>query len=230
MSTKPFDFESFTFIETGRDDKYVHGYQIPNFIVCAGTHGGGKTVLTERLAKRFGKKAITHSRPTRAAQIMGFERAGDVPPEQKALHQLLSLFEQVAAERDHPKGFIADRGVIDFLAYYVLTVPVIEQERAYRQAVEFYAKRYELIVYVPPNSKGVESNGVRFERLTHEVDQAVQRILHELNLTGRVLQIRTDTPEERELEVVDHLQRVWKAAIPIEKHEAKHAVVAQPAP
>jgi predicted ATPase len=215
------------FIETHRDEKWVYGYNVPNYVVCAGTHGGGKTTFVKRMAPKLGLPEITYSRPTAAAQQMGYERSGDVPPEKKGLHQMLSLFEQVAAERTYTDGFFADRGVIDYMAYYLLTVPAYQQEPTYRQMVEFFARRYDLIIYVPPNSKGVESNGIRFERLTSDVDREVLASLNGMGLMGRVLALRTDTPEEREVELLDYLKRVWKAQLPVEKHDA---ALRQPAP
>lgn len=204
---------NYRFVETSRDDKFAHGYQVPNYIVCAGTHGAGKTTLVERLAPKLGLAGISYSRPTAAARMLGFDRSGDVPPESKGLHQMAALFEQLHAERMHPEGFFADRGVIDYLAYYLLTVPAYQQEPTYARMVELCAQRYELVIYTPPNSKGVESNGVRFERLTADVDREVMAILQRFVPTSRTLYLRTDTPEEREAEVIDYLKKVWVAQV-----------------
>lgn len=71
----------------------------PLTIACAGTHGSGKTCLTRALAIDLQLEAIDVSRPTAAAQQLGYAKAADVPPKQVQLFQWMGLFEQIHQER-----------------------------------------------------------------------------------------------------------------------------------
>jgi predicted ATPase len=169
-------------------------------IACTGTHCSGKSTLTNALAKRLQLDPINISRPTTAAQQLGYVKAADVPPEQVQLFQWMGLMEQIHQERirlerplpkladEQPKigplvyttlrpGFVSDRATIDFLAYYAYRLPVDERVPTYNDLVLAYARKYSVILYLPPNPNGVEDDNRRFVEGTEQIDKNITKIL-----------------------------------------------------
>ncbi len=175
-------------------------------LVCAGSSGGGKTTLCQLLEKKLGLPAILHSRPTAAARSLGYEKASDVPSNKMSVFQWLALAEQYHAERTH-HHFVADRSVLDFLAYYKFQTPCDQQVPDYYNVCAELARRYDLIIVVPPNSRGTEDNGVRHLHGIQEVHGILTReLLPDMDLWDKAYQLKTDTPEERVQEVLNVLQ------------------------
>lgn len=194
----------------------------PLTIACSGTHGSGKSTLTNALAKELRLDPINISRPTTAAQQLGYAKAADVPAEQVQLFQWMGLFEQIHQERirlERPgtysipatnhgtgepmnytglyqPGFVSDRSVVDFLAYYRYRVPEYERLSEYRQLVEAYANKYSTILYLPPNPNGVVDDNRRFVEGTEEIDENVRQIFIEFRLSN-VIVVHWDTVENR---------------------------------
>jgi predicted ATPase len=171
----------------------------PLTIACSGTHGCGKTSLTNELAVRLHLEPINISRPTAAAQQLGYAKAADVPADQVQLFQWMGLFEQIHQERlrlerppevvqrplgfveDGPyilrPGFVSDRSVVDFLAYYDYRLASSTRYAEYAQLVRAYAQKYSAILYLPPNPNGVEDDNRRFIEGTTEIDDNITSIL-----------------------------------------------------
>lgn len=179
-------------------------------IVCAGSSGGGKTTLAAKLQAEILKNdsfvgLISHSRPTAAAVEMGYPSASQIPADKMGMFQWYALFQQINAERRMESlPFIADRGVLDFLAYAMYQAPTITED--YVKIVKAEAEKYSMIVVVPPNSKGTFDNGIRHLHGVEEVHRYLLQLLDEFALNDRVLHLQTDTPEQRVQEVRRALQ------------------------
>jgi predicted ATPase len=175
-------------------------------IACTGTHCSGKSTLTNALAKRLQLDPINISRPTTAAQQLGYAKAADVPQDQVQTFQWMGLFEQIHQERirlerplqtrnaarynptpgsvpftEHVEllnpGFVSDRAVIDFLAYYQYRLGEDTNFESYEDVVKTYAHRYSAILYLPPNPNGVEDDNRRFVEGTEQIDKNITKIL-----------------------------------------------------
>lgn len=177
-----------------------------NRLVCAGSSGGGKTTITKLLEKRLGLPAILHSRPTAAARSLGYEKASDVPMDKMVVFQWLALMEQYKAEQNSHR-FIADRSVLDFLAYYKYQTLHTQQVADYYNVVREIANKYDLILIIPPNSNGTEDNGIRHLHGVQEVHYILCELIQEMGLMSRAFLLRTDTPQERLQEVMSLLEQ-----------------------
>ena len=170
-------------------------------LVCAGSSGGGKTTLVKLLEKKIGLPAILHSRPTAAARSLGYEKASDIPADKMVIFQWLALMEQYHAERAS-FHYIADRSVLDFLAYYKYQTPFEQQVPDYTNVAIELTQRYDLILLVPPNSKGTEDNGIRHLHGVYEVHGILQEFIGDFGLGDKTYLLTADTPEERVEEVL----------------------------
>lgn len=178
-------------------------------VALMGTHGAGKSTLAEALSKKTWLDAITFSRPTKAANDMGYDKAADVPPHERQLFQWMALFAEVAAEAEKGDGFITDRSTIDFWAYWMLETPDQLKEFNYAAACKAYALRYDLIIYLPPATWGLVDNGQRYMEKTEEIDVAIRSIAQEIGIWNDVLKLEPGTTiDERVEAVVQHLKAI----------------------
>lgn len=182
-------------------------------IACAGSSGGGKTTLARLLAVSLHLPVIDYSRPTAAARHLGYERASAVPPVDLFTLQWFALHEQVRSEfviedlhRGHV-GFVADRGTLDFAAYYLFQSPGALWADPYIHIAGEHARAYDAIIHVPPNSRGTEEDGKRHLHGVQEVNQLLLDLLDRFDLTGRLITLYADTPEERLEEVLGELKK-----------------------
>jgi hypothetical protein len=123
----------------------------------------------------------------------------------------LGLIEQISAERALG-DFIADRGVMDFAAYaryelrkqeHTMGAQGIGRMAWYEEIGRFTAWSYDAIILVPPNSNVIEDNGIRYTHGVQEVHDILVEIIKEWGLWHRVIELKTDTPQERAREVID---------------------------
>lgn len=173
----------------------MSAHKKPLTIALTGTHGAGKTTLTNALSSVLHLEPINISRPTAAAQQLGYAKAADVPADEVQVFQWMGLFEQIHQERlrlERPDqtvnktgqldfryvpGFVSDRAVIDFIAYYIYRLPSVERQAAYTELVLAYARKYSIILYLPPNPDGVEDDNRRFVKGTLEIDENIRFFL-----------------------------------------------------
>jgi len=177
-------------------------------LACAGSAGGGKTTLVNHLAPRmWDLKTITYSRPTKAAEILGYTAAKEIPENELATFQWLGLIEQMTAERiamASGRGFLADRSVLDFMAYNLYRVETCDP--SYEAIARRWAKGYDAIIIVPPNSSPTEERHTRLMHGIQEVHETVVRLTYEFGLRDSVIELTTDTPKERVEEVIEVLR------------------------
>lgn len=177
-------------------------------VVCAGSSGGGKTTLARELHARLPANGdlnlLTWSRPGAAARAMGYEKPSAVPPEQMGAFQWYALFTQIQAEQNLQR-FIADRGVLDFLAYAMYQAPSVNED--YAKIARREAEKYDLIVVVPPNSKGTEDNGIRHLHGVQEVHHHLCEAIDHFGLYEQTIFIEADDPVSRAHEVITELAR-----------------------
>lgn len=172
-------------------------------IAFTGTHGAGKTTLTKAVSEALNLDPIIVSRPTAVAKDMGYDKAGDIPKDSFYTFQMLSLFEQIHQERLRPEGFVADRSVLDFLAYYrngcYPYKQITEYSKTYEDIVFKQAQKYDFLFYLPPNPNGVEDDGRRFVTQAETIDAAIQEIIEETSIVTIPVPW---LPEDKRLEYV----------------------------
>jgi hypothetical protein len=182
---------------------------------------GGKTTLTKLLGDVFSLPTLTYSRPTAAAKKLGYARASDVPEEHMASFQWLALIEQIAAEKalwEEFEGYISDRSVIDYLAYFVEQTKnniSVTNSKAYFDCVQSHVPTYDLIIIVPPLSEQPFDNGMRHVTNPDVVHQNLLKSFNELDVQNKVLVLTTQTPYDRVEEVLTFLET--------DKHNVKRA-------
>lgn len=186
-------------------------------VAMTGSAGGGKTSLIAHLLKPIpAATTITYSRPTKAANLLGYSSASEIPEDKLLVYQHYGLMEQIYAERQvmASDAVLMDRTVLDFVGYYLFRVP--KESRDFYWNDDLMAKiaktwldtnPYDLIVLVPPNSQGTEYRDTRLMEGVQEVHDKIKYIIDCWNLDDLVLRLKTDTPEERAQEVLTAIQK-----------------------
>ncbi len=118
-----------------------------------GAQGTGKTTLAEALAKELGYPLIPEIvRGVLKDMGMSSPRELKGNPEKGKEFQMKCLYRQIAEERKH-ENFVSDRTTIDNAAYWMKwhahKNPSHVNTEYYQTAWE-NAKKYDLLVYVPP--------------------------------------------------------------------------------
>mgnify|MGYP000882289039 FL=1 len=147
-----------------------------------GAQGTGKTTLAEALAKELGYPFIREV----AREVMGemgviSPRELKGSPEKGRKFQMACLYRQIAEEEKH-KNFVCDRTTIDSAAYWIKWHA---HENSSQTNMRYYtlawenAKKYDLLVYVPPEfplvDDGCRSIDKSYQR---EIDMLVRLFLH----------------------------------------------------
>jgi hypothetical protein len=213
----------------------------PIRIACSGSSFGGKSTLAAALGEQLHLGTILHSRPTAAANLMGYKAARDVVPKDTLAFQVQGLIEQIKAEagmlaRDggvdypstcgqgrgrggyqvHNPGFVADRCVLDFEAHFIAQASELDRWRfpEYTTLVSAHARNaYDLIIYMP-SFKDVETedNGVRHLKGHDAVEAALEPLFAKYGLQDVVMRLTTDGIENRVAEVLAELR--YRGLIP----------------
>lgn len=190
-------------------------------IGITGTHGGGKTTLTDLLAKELHLIPINQSRPGAAARKMGYSKPSEVPLEHMGLFQWTGLIEQIAQEREAvalchmsllrnkpgKRGFVTDRTTLDFLAYALLQMD--DEDGSYVGVALNHLKSYDIILLVPPNpSIAPEENGARHTSDPMPIHNEIERLVGVTEaMELPYYRITSDGPEARLAEVLEELKR-----------------------
>ncbi len=166
-------------------------------VALTGSHGTGKTTLLKRLGELLAERgeavAVCREVPRVIIDEVGdetFFRRGSNSP----LRQLLVFFHQVVEEglRDREASLVlADRTVVDHLAYSVELFPEIEgsaEGRALLAAVKVWVSQYDLIVKLPIEFPVVD-DGVREGEAAFQVsiDQTIDRLYAWAEVTPKVV-------------------------------------------
>ena len=174
-------------------------------IALMGANNTGKTTLTIELHKIVGNThgLIAYSRPTAAARRLGYQSARDVPEDvdKQFEFQYECLLEQIRAQKQMGKNYIADRSTLDPLAFLNAKLPFLNltiQHQMYEKlAFEFC--EYDFLFFVPAFGGKMEDNGVRlltpqepveaeFKRLRAKIKKPVYT-LKTTSLTNRIQEV-----------------------------------------
>ena len=171
-------------------------------IGITGTHGGGKSTLAGLLAGAINHDLIVE-KVYSTAIALGYKGPSFIPPEAMALFQWEVLVAQAEAE-GRMNDFITDRTFLDFAAYWILNTGVFTGPEwgNYTALCARRARAYDIIFYVPPNSKGCEENGKRFTHGVTIIDEVIRRYIREWGLDEKVVKLTSDDPQARLAEVM----------------------------
>lgn len=182
-------------------------------IAIAGTHGAGKTVLAEALSAALNLPLIPEQARIVAAE-MNLEScdALSADPELAATFQWRTLNCQIAEQKKHPEGFVADRCTLDALAYWEYYLTANHPDIAnYRFRARLHAWRgLNLVVYIPL-AESLESfiqDEFRLRDGHSAVDVLIRRELSVLRQTGRVpvCAVQGTASSERLAEVLEFVR------------------------
>jgi len=181
-------------------------------IALTGAHGVGKTTLLNVLRDELGgpsEVAICREVPrviVRAAGEDTFFRRGENTP----LRQLLILFYQVIEEGLRSREadtVLADRTVIDHLAYTIVLFPEMVDSAEYTallNAARLWLPEYDLIMKLPIEfavvDDGVREADAEFQA---QIDAAIDGIYAELGVRPMVI---SGSVEQRTASVLGHLR------------------------
>lgn len=145
-------------------------------IAFFGAQGVGKSTAAKHLAGELGLPLISGTVRTTAARL-GVDLR-NVHPTQALEFQWAALRAQIAAEdRNQAHGFVSDRAVVDFLAYWEaharrFPVPFEETLRYQAEALP-RLQRYDLLILVPPMfdlmPDGTRPDDPSYQREIHEI-------------------------------------------------------------
>jgi nicotinamide riboside kinase len=126
-------------------------------IAITGAHGTGKTTLANALAEKLGLPLITES-ARQEARERGIESVEQLKRNKELAREFQwgVLRRQVAAEQEHPNGFVSDRSRVDCLAYWA--VYNLPGDETYLRTC--FDSEYDVMVYVPPEIP-CEADGFR---------------------------------------------------------------------
>jgi nicotinamide riboside kinase len=171
-----------------------------------GSQGTGKSTLAKLLSKKLGLPLITEQARSVAEQ-MGFKSIDNLTKVQRIELQANILHTQILQEKAHrDTGFVADRTVIDNLAYWQFysLKDTPEYHGAAILARRHMRDAYDLLVFLRPEFP-IEDDGFRFAcpHCQRVVDMLVEDIvrLFELNC----IEVRGST-EARAEQVFDYLR------------------------
>jgi hypothetical protein len=187
-------------------------------IFLSGSSNGGKSSLARELAKYTNRVVIDYSRPTAAANFLGYDKASDVDYFDRIAFQFAGLIEQIGAEREmkgmleyaeHADSFISDRCVADFVGYWHTQINL--EDRYERPEYEHIAKKwaqnnYHTIIFVPYHGGPIEDNGKRFLTDPIPTQNTILRLFEEWKIMDRVYVLQENTLDKRVLECLRHLK------------------------
>ena len=171
-------------------------------IAFTGSHGTGKTTLATALATEIDIPIIEER--ARLFEQMGFElNTGAV-----LQTQLLMLFDQLAAESNPFAAWVADRCLIDYLAYSMsITVPPPKNIIALLESNIYWLmqNRYDHIFYVPTGKIKLLSDSLRPDDAAYQlvIDENIKYYLKHMSIPYHEIQSVTLTDRVQEvLEVI----------------------------
>jgi len=149
-------------------------------IALTGTHSTGKTTLLYDLAERLPEYVVISEQLRRAAADLGLEKISDA--HKRGLFSTLQwegLRRQVNMEEEAGDKFITDRATLDYDIYYRYGIGSGDSwavKIAYSNLAWHRLRKYDLIIYVPPNIPLVD-DGVRHaeegEQFRLEIDRLI---------------------------------------------------------
>lgn len=179
-------------------------------IALMGANNTGKTTLAIELQKIIGNThgLITYSRPTAAARKLGYNSARDVPDDmdKQFEFQYECLLEQIRAQKQMGKKYIADRSTLDPLAFLNAKLPFLKltlQHQMYEKlAFEFCD--YDFLFFVPGFGGKMEDNGIRLLTPQEPVEAEIKKLL--AKVWRPVYTLKTTSLENRVQEVCEILR------------------------
>ena len=160
-------------------------------LALSGSAGTGKSTLGRALAEHYGVPYIEERMRLRLEN--GFQLGNLSPAEWRALmHDLWA--EHAAEEARYPKGFVADRSSLDFLAFW-LHYGLYDEEaetEAYSAAMRAHAATYDRILLFPWGVLPLESDGVRATNpwVQLRFQTILEGVLERWAPQGRVLEVQ----------------------------------------
>lgn len=172
-------------------------------LAIVGSHGVGKSILSERLAQELGLPLI-EEQARLIAKELGYTPS-TMPEKLLFTFQEQSLLSHFTLEqRHHDKGFIADRSVVDYSAYANSISDVLKDKYHSQRlqlddceeyCVEQRVKWYTHIIFVPIMF-GLESDGERHVSLEYQRsienyfrEQGLSKLTHGTNTNVMIMDV-----------------------------------------
>ena len=147
-------------------------------IGVTGSHGTGKTTLSKLLAGKNNWRYLPES-PLQA-MTKGFPINEETPIET----EIWIFAKQIEMETFTPESWVADKCLIDLLAYARYLMP---KEKSLLETLTKIVKRnavYDVVIYLPTGEFPIEDDGFRSTDPVFQeaIDKEITRIMREMNI------------------------------------------------
>lgn len=144
----------------------------------AGSHGTGKTTLSKLLAGKNNWRYLPE------APLQAMTRGFPINEETSVETELWIFAKQIEMEMFTPESWVADKCLIDLLAYARYLMP---NERALLEILTKIVERnavYDVVIYLPTGEFPIEDDGFRSTDPVFQeaIDREIVRIMHEMGI------------------------------------------------
>ena len=161
----------------------------PIKIAIIGAQGSGKTTLINKIEKELisRNKLVKVIEEVARASPWSINESADFHDQRWIIHE--QIRRELESEYKNPDIILCDRGIIDHICYMerivdqTKPVPIIEFLQLHEIA-RYHSHKYDHIIYMPFNKKGLIDDGVRStdEDFARDIDTRINSVINDFKL------------------------------------------------